>query len=335
MLTRDQVRPTSPILSGFVLGAPVASNAKLRPLLKSVRVTPSTSEGKIFVADVGTFAGHVGGSLRRAPGAQMQPISVNGPTDLSFKVEHRSGIAGPLPWSIATDSQFPEPLQRYYATALGSSFKMDQEVEIASALYSSSAGWGTNTTVVAMGGAGVKWNAAGADILGDIEFIVETYRAQSHGNMPRDLVFGHVVAAAMRADSEIKKLAGAIKYGDAQAPARLNNTRIAAALADEFGIERVTIADARVRTSNPGQTLVTADVVTDSLWCGTLDGTGEQIADNGIVVTPSALALIECEAARVWSKYEDANDSWYFYGDMRDQVKVLDTTLGVLIRDIL
>lgn len=333
-LTRAQLNPTSPLIKGLILG--IAANKRgtiARTMLKAIPVTAEAAEGKFWIA--GTNNGVADKSLKRSPGAKMENIQVDGPSTGSYVTETVSAEAGPIAREIMDGAEYPEKVDRLFAGAIGQAFAIDEDKDVNVAMFSSASGWDTTTTIAALpGGAGVKWNAAGADILNDFGVMVDLFRDQADTE-PLDCVIPYQVAKVMRRDTEIRKMASAMKTGDAMAGMRFNNTQLEKVLAEEFDLARVRVAGTRARTSNSGQTYASGEVFDDAIWMGILDGTGEQLGSQGLVVQESALTLIQVEDVEIETEYFKNRRSWFVYGNMRRKVQIMDSRLGLLAYDIL
>lgn len=333
-ITRSQLRPVDPVLAALVLGSiPNAQARFISRLVPQITVTGQTAKGKIFKAHAPTFMGDPSASLKRAPGAQMQPINVDGPTTVDYEVRSRSGVAGPIPAEDLDENLSPMALDQYHAAAVAAALAIDEEKDVLDLLFSSGTGWATTTNWNGItAGGSVKLDAPGSKAIDAVDSLLESFRAQSSGMQAVDAIMGHSLATAFRRHEDIKKISSGSKFSDSAAGGYVSMPKLKQIFLDEFGLN-LEIASVRRRTSNPGQAHVEADLAPDGLWIGILRGQATSLGGMTVGVTPSALAIIRKSDVSMETEWVPGRKSWFVYGDMRSVEKVLDVNMGVLALD--
>lgn len=333
LFQRSDTRPVDPVLAGLVLGNMPKNSGLVARQVPQINVTGTGSKGTIFTMGGGSFLGAGAiGSLKRVPGAEMQPVTAEGLGTVTYEVRSRSCQIGPLPVEVMEENLSPVALDRYFASVAAAALSIDEEYDLSQLLHGTGI-WTASTTVAGItGGAGVKWNAAGADPIGDIEAMLQTFRTQTLGGKPRDAVIGYPLAQTLRTHVDFKKLASGMTLSNTDGNLPMTFGMLKAVFAAQWGINLI-IGDAMYRTNNPAVTNVPAEIWNDAIWIGNLTGEAEDLGGMGVGVSDSALAIIRRSDISIEDDYVKGRKSWFMYVDMRSIEKVLNVNQGILAYD--
>jgi len=334
-LTYSQFNPNNPILRNVVFGTvPNKKGLLVKKIIKVIQVDATAKNGEFFIAGVNNGASAE--TLKRAPTAEMQHVPIAPPTTNTYQVTNRSCQHGPVARKFVNNSQYPERVDRYVGGGLGTAITLDQEAEVQKKLYGTGTGWGITTSLALLpDGHGIAWGNPDCKVMYDLRALKEQFIDNSDMD-PEDLVIPAGVANLMAQDSQIQKIAGAARYGDAVAGSMANDGLLARILSDELEIPRVTINRVRKRNTRAGQTYGSGYVASDdSVWMGILNGQGAQTGPEAVMLAePTALAIFQADALTLESEYRPSRTSWWFFIDTEDAVQVIDPRLGALLHTV-
>jgi len=335
LITRESLRPADPVLAGLVLGNLPNAAGLVSSQIPQINVDGTGAKGTIFAMPSAAFlgAGDQNG-LERRPGGEMQPVTVEGPSTVSYEVRSLSCEVGPIPIETVEENLSPIQLDQYFAGVAANALRLAEEKKVADLLFGSTTGWTSTSTIAALsGGAGVQWNnPAGSSPTNDIEAMIDLYRTNTNGGEPLDVVVGYSLAQSARKHEEFRKLASGLTLSDSGGPLAMTWDMLKRVFQTQWGLNLI-IGKSRRRTNNPGQTTASEDIFGDAIWIGTLRGQATAWGGMNVGITQAAMAIIRRSDVSLETEWLPRRRSWMIYADMRSIEKVLDVTQGVLAYD--
>lgn len=333
LITRDSLRPVDPVLAGLVIGSFPNSKGLVSSQVPQITVDGASAKGQIFVMPSAAFlgAGDVNG-LERRPGAEMQPVTVEGPSTVSYEVRSLSCEVGPIPVENVEENLSPLQLDAYFASVAATALRLAEEKKLADQMFSTTTGWTTTSTIAALGGGGVQWNAPGAKPTLDVETMIDLFRTNTNGGEPRDAVIGYSLAQSARNSAEFKAIASGMRLSDSAGPLAMTWDMLSQIFATQWNLNLI-VGRGRRRTNNPGVATASEDIWGDAIWIGNLKGQAMPWGGMNVGVTEAAAAIIRRSDISLETEWIPRRRSWMIYADMRSIEKVLDVTQGVYAYD--
>lgn len=290
----DALAPVSPVLSVVASGAMQSMDRLIgRKLLPRVRVSGKAANGTVFVENSGSFLGLSQGAglgLRRPANAAFPTMQTADPTTVTYACEEFA-LASPLiPDTHMRRSQFPDDLPQREAEAVGRNLALQEEQRI-SQLFFATANW-PDAALAAVSGAGAQWNNHNtATPLTDLEILRQSLYEQYMGVMPDTVIIGAAPAWNLVRCAQFRGVFFVTSGAASNVNAVINEEAAKQIIRDQIGIPNVYFGKARVRTSNPAQTLTAGYLWGTSVWIGCLDGANPVGLDGGSVRTRPVAAL--------------------------------------------
>jgi hypothetical protein len=291
--TTAQLAPINPILSAAgVIGAMQDLAGLVFPRLtqNTIRVAPRDHQGTIFVAPSASMLG-TPQALETALGADYPQRAMGAPTTVTYRCVERKLASEVLPQRLLERSQMPTAVEEFEAGSIARSLALAVEADVLTTL-STTANWtGTSALTALAGGGGVQWSStATAAPMSDLRAAIEAFRGQAFGLRPDTVVMSRAVAAAVARSAEARGIAVVTQGAAPIARAVASDELLVALFRADLGLDLI-IADARRQTSADGLTHTSADLLTDTVWLGSL-GRGAVAAGSDVLASPSAMLLI-------------------------------------------
>ncbi|QDP58404.1 MAG: putative major capsid protein [Prokaryotic dsDNA virus sp.] len=333
----SNIHPVDQVLTSLAVEA-IPSDSQLIADQIFEKVNIPERSGTLLIENTRNFMGSPDLDLERAPGASRPMIGSFDRTNLTYKAKIYSA-SDSIAMEDIEDSQYPGSEEARIIRKVARTMKLAKEKRAADLLFTAAnfaAGSKSDADAIT-GGAGVKFNAAGAEPLSDLHIVKDLVFANSHGINPDTLILGREVFRELARNPEMRGYVGDATKGIASGNLLLNDQAIIQVLQNVLGIPNVYVGAARRETAVPGATSSESYIWTgDQIFMGIMKGSDAIVSKTGNVKAMPVTAL-DFEYKDMIAGQYDSLDliRRYVWAEQVNQFKMVDSSFGFLVTDCL
>ena len=333
----SNIHPVDQVLTSLAVEA-IPSDSQLIADQIFEKVNIPERSGTLLIENTRNFMGSPDLDLERAPGASRPMIGSFDRTNLTYKAKIYSA-SDSIAMEDIEDSQYPGSEEARIIRKVARTMKLAKEKRAADLLFTAAnfaAGSKSDANAIT-GGAGVKFNAAGAEPLSDLHIVKDLVFANSHGINPDTLILGREVFRELARAPEMRGYVGDAGQGIASGNLLLNDQAIIQVLQNVLGIPNVYVGAARRETAVPGATSSESYIWTgDQIFMGIMKGSDAIVSKTGNVKAMPVTAL-DFEYKDMIAGQYDSLDliRRYVWAEQVNQFKMVDSSFGFLVTDCL
>ncbi len=333
----SNIHPVDQILTSLAVEA-IPSDSQLIADQIFEKVNIPERSGTLLIENTRNFMGSPDLDLERAPGASRSMIGSFDRTSLTYKAKIYSA-SDSIAMEDIFDSQYPGSEEARIIRKVARTMKLAKEKRAADLLFTAAnfAAGSKSDAANITGGAGVKFNAAGAEPLSDLHIVKDLVFANSHGINPDTLVLGREVFRELARNPEMRGYVGDASKGVASGNLLLNDQAIIQVLQNVLGIPNVYVGAARRETAVPGATSSEGYIWTgDQIFMGIMKGSDSIVSKTGNVKAMPVTAL-DFEYKDMIAGQYDSLDliRRYVWAEQVNEFKMIDSSFGFLVTDCL
>lgn len=333
----SNIHPVDQILTSLAVEA-IPSDSQLIADQIFEKVNIPERSGTLLIENTRNFMGSPELDLERAPGASRTMIGSFDRTNLTYKAKIFSA-SDSIAMEDIEDSQYPGSEEARIVRKVARTMKLAKEKRAADLLFTAAnfAAGSKSDAAAITGGAGVKFNAAGAEPLSDLHIVKDLVFANSHGINPDTLILGRDVFRELARNPEMRGYVGDATKGVASGNLLLNDQAIIQVLQNVLGIPNVYVGAARRETAVPGATSSEGYIWTsDQIFMGIMKGSDAIVSKTGNVKAMPVTAL-DFEYKDMIAGQYDSLDliRRYVWAEQVNEFKMVDSSFGFLITDCL
>ena len=333
----SNIHPVDQILTSLAVEA-IPSDSQLIADKIFEKVNIPERSGTLLIENTRNFMGSPDLDLERAPGASRPMIGSFDRTSLTYKAKIYSA-SDSIAMEDIFDSQYPGSEEARIIRKVARTMKLAKEKRAADLLFTAAnfAAGSKSDAAAITGGAGVKFNAAGAEPLSDLHIVKDLVFANSHGINPDTLVLGREVFRELARNPEMRGYVGDASKGVASGNLLLNDQAIIQVLQNVLGIPNVYVGAARRETAVPGATSSEGYIWTgDQIFMGIMKGSDSIVSKTGNVKAMPVTAL-DFEYKDMIAGQYDSLDliRRYVWAEQVNEFKMIDSSFGFLVTDCL
>ena len=333
----SNIHPVDQVLTSLAVEA-IPSDSQLIADQIFEKVNIPERSGTLLIENTRNFMGSPDLDLERAPGASRPMIGSFDRTNLTYKAKIYSA-SDSIAMEDIEDSQYPGSEEARIIRKVARTMKLAKEKRAADLLFTAAnfaAGSKSDANAIT-GGAGVKFNAAGAEPLSDLHIVKDLVFANSHGINPDTLILGREVFRELARAPEMRGYVGDAGQGIASGNLLLNDQAVIQVLQNVLGIPNVYVGAARRETAVPGATSSESYIWTgDQIFMGIMKGSDAIVSKTGNVKAMPVTAL-DFEYKDMIAGQYDSLDliRRYVWAEQVNQFKMVDSSFGFLVTDCL
>ena len=333
----SNIHPVDQVLTSLAVEA-IPSDSQLIADQIFEKVNIPERSGTLLIENTRNFMGSPDLDLERAPGASRPMIGSFDRTNLTYKAKIYSA-SDSIAMEDIEDSQYPGSEEARIIRKVARTMKLAKEKRAADLLFTAAnfAAASKSDAAAITGGAGVKFNAAGAEPLSDLHIVKDLVFANSHGINPDTLILGREVFRELARNPEMRGYVGDATKGVASGNLLLNDQAIIQVLQNVLGIPNVYVGAARRETAVPGATSSESYIWTgDQIFMGIMKGSDAIVSKTGNVKAMPVTAL-DFEYKDMIAGQYDSLDliRRYVWAESVNQFKMVDSSFGFLVTDCL